>query len=233
MAAALQRRSLRAMPRVLLVAASAWNAAVYRVRQSPATFLLLAVISVTSLVLDVSADHAARTVLHHFSSNLAHLEQGRFGTLIASAFWLEDSTELVPWTLLFFLVVAPAESWLGTGRWLLVFLIGHVGATLATVGGLWMAIDLGIASQRLAHSVDVGVSYGFFAVAAVLTYRLPRRWRPWYVMLLLIYPAWSTGANLTFTDFGHLVALAIGFALYPLARPRLANPAPDADVRAA
>lgn len=221
MAAAAQHRSPRTMPRFLLFAGSAWNAAAYRVRQSPATFLLLAVIALTSLVLDVSADHAARAVLHHFSSNLAHLEQGRIGTLIASAFWLEDSTELVPWTLLFFLVVAPAESWLGTGRWLLVFLAGHIGATLATLGGLWMAIDFGIASQRLAHSVDVGVSYGFFAVAAVLTYHLPARWRPWYVILLLVYPAWSTAANLTFTDFGHLAALAIGFALYPLARPRL------------
>lgn len=222
MAAIVERPPLHPLLRLLSVAGAAWATAVTWVRRSPATFLLLAVISATSLVLDLSAEHAARTVLHHFSSNLAHLENGRIGTLVASAFWLEDSTELVPWTLLFFLVVAPAESWLGTGRWLLVFLIGHVGATLATLGGLWMAIDFGIASQRLAHSVDVGVSYGFFAVAAVLTYRLPSRWRPWYVMLLLIYPAWSLAANLTFTDFGHLAALAIGFALYPLARPRLA-----------
>lgn len=190
-----------------------------QIRRSPATLVLLAAIAITSLVLDLSAAHAARSLLHHFSSNLAHLEQGRVGTLVASAFWLEDSAELVPWTLLFLLVVAPAEAWLGTGRWLLVFAAGHIGATLATLGGVWMAIDLGIASRHLAHSVDVGVSYGFFAVAAVLTYRLPPRWRIWYLALLLVYPVVSTAANHTFTDFGHVAALAIGFALYPLARP--------------
>lgn len=206
--------------RLRLAAAACWRGAVSVVRRSPATFLLLVAISVTSLVLDLAAGHEGPRLLHHFSSNLAHFEDGRFGTLVASAFWLEDATELLPWTLLFFLVAAPAEAWLGTGRWLIVFLAGHVGATLATLAGLWMAIELGIASKRLAHSVDVGVSYGFFAVAAVLTYHLPPRWRPWYIALLVTYPAWSAMTNHTFTDFGHLVALAIGFSLYPLARSR-------------
>ena len=224
MTAVVHPRPLSVRFRPLAGMAVAWAVVAGRVRRSPGTFILLTVITITSLVLDLSAEQAARTVLHHVSSNLAHIEQLRFGTLVASAFWLEDSTEIVPWTLLFFLVVAPAEAWLGTGRWLLVFAAGHIGATLATLGGLWLAIDFGIASRHLAHSVDVGVSYGFFAVAAVLVYRLPARWRLWYVAAVLIYPVWSTVANRGFTDFGHLAALAIGFSLYPLTRPRTRTP---------
>ncbi len=115
------------------------------------------------------------------------------------------------------LAVISATS-LGTGRWLVVFAAGHVGATLATLGGIWIAIETGAASAHLAHSVDVGVSYGFFAVAAILAYRVPRRWRPAYIVAVAAYPVAGTVLFQGFADFGHLLALAIGFALYPLAR---------------
>lgn len=55
-----------------------------------------------------------------------------------------------------------------------------------------------------------------FLVAAVYTYRLPNGWRwPWAVALVVA----GLGAlvlDRNFTDGGHLVALAIGFACYPL-----------------
>ncbi len=191
---------------------------VARIRRSPGTFALLAIISATSLALELVAPHGGHRLLQHVSSNLAHIENLRFGVLVGSAFWLEDTAELFPWLLLFTVVAAPAEAWLGTGRWIVVFAAGHVGATLATLGGIWIAIETGAASAHLAHSVDVGVSYGFFAVAAILAYRVPRRWRPAYIVAVAAYPVAGTVLFQGFADFGHLLALAIGFALYPLAR---------------
>lgn len=184
---------------------------------------MLAFLVSTSLVVRLLFPDLAHGITRHVSSNLHHFQQLRFGTLIGSAFWLADGDELLPWTLLFLVIQAPAEAWLGTWRWIVVFAIGHVGATLATVGGIWMAIQAGVASHQLARSVDVGVSYGFFAVAAILTYRIQRRWRGLYIVALLAYPLASIAVENTFTDDGHLVAICIGWALYPLTKARLPN----------
>jgi len=191
------------------------------VRRSPGTFIMLAILVTTSVVVLLLIPDLAHGITRHVSSNLHHLQQLRFGTLIGSAFWLDDADELLPWTLLFLVVQAPAEAWLGTWRWIIVFAIGHVGATLATVGGVWMAIRWDLASHQLARSADVGVSYGFFAVAAILTYRISVRWRGVYIVGLLAYPLASIAIENTFTDDGHLVAIGIGWALYPLTKARL------------
>ena len=115
-------------------------------------------------------------------------------------------------------MLAPAERWLGTGRWLIAFAAGHVGATLLTATGVWLAIRSGIASHRLEDAVDVGVSYGFAAVAALFTYRLPGRWRWLWAAGLLSYVAAGILLDGSFTSFGHATAVLIGFALYPLTR---------------
>ena len=56
-----------------------------------------------------------------------------------------------------------------------------------------------MASHQLARSVDVGVSYGFFAVAAIFTYRIQRRWRKLCVVALLAWPE-ARCAYLRFSD---------------------------------
>jgi len=65
---------------------------------------------------------------------------------------------------------------------------------------------------------DVGVSYGFFAVAAVLTYRIPRPWRWVWAGTLIGYLSVTAAVEATFTEYGHLCAIGIGFGLYPLTR---------------
>lgn len=120
--------------------------------------------------------------------------------------------------MLFTIVLAPAERWLGTARWALVFAAGHVGATLLTAGGLWAAIKLDAVDESVSRSADVGVSYGFLAVAAVLIYRLPRRLRFPYAAVLGGYLVIALFTRGTFTDGGHPLAVLIGFACYPLAR---------------
>jgi len=198
------------------------------VRGSPATFLYLLVLSVTTWVLLGLTDQTVDSVLSEHSTNLEQLRQNPVRVLIRSAFWA-DGYLLLAWLVLFALILAPAERWLGTARWLIVFVAGHVGATLATAAGLWVLIRWGMASPSLEGVVDVGVSYGFAAVAAVFSYRLasPGRWL-WAGGLLAV----AVGAAVvgrTFTDFGHLAAVMIGFSMYPITRsagvvPRRSGP---------
>ena len=190
------------------------------VRFAPATFVLIGIISVTSYILDQAGPVEARRMLLARSTNLHQLTSLNLDVVLRSAFWLEDASALLPWALLFVLVLAPAERWLGTWRWLVVFLAGHVAATAAIGVAIWVAIAAGLASRHLAHATDVGVSYGFFAVAAIAVYRIPARWRRSYIALLLVLPLYDVIDGVSFTDAGHFVAMAIGFALYPLARAR-------------
>jgi hypothetical protein len=108
-----------------------------------------------------------------------------------------------------------AERQIGSKRLLAVFAIGHIGATLLTFAGIWILLVSGHADWSLANSVDVGVSYGLYAVAAVLTCALSGRHR-WLATATLFA---SVGVPLlvgqSFTDVGHLCAIALGFATYP------------------
>jgi len=177
------------------------------VEHAPATFVYLAIITVTTWVL-VGANSRLE---HHLMHDPVHV-------LIRSAFWLDDYRELALWIVLFLLVLAPAERWLGTARWFATFVAGHVGATLLTALGVWIAIRTGLSSTRLENVVDVGVSYGFCAVAALFTFRLPARWRPWYAGALVAFAVVAIAVDGSFTSYGHLTAMAIGFALFPFSR---------------
>jgi hypothetical protein len=57
--------------------------------------------------------------------NVHHLTHDPVRVLIRSAFWL-SGYELLFWAALFLVVLAPAERWLGTSRWLLAFASGHI-----------------------------------------------------------------------------------------------------------
>ena len=187
------------------------------VRRSPATFLYLAILTVTTWVLVGASSGVVDAMLREQSTNLSHLGSDPIRVLVRSAFWLSNY-ELLFWAVLYVVVLAPAERWLGTGRWLIAFAAGHVGATLLTATGVWLAIRGGIASHHLEDAVDVGVSYGFAAVAALFTYRLSGRWRPIWATGLLCYVSAGILLDGSFTSFGHATAVLIGFALYPLTR---------------
>ena len=188
-------------------------------RGSPATFLYLFVLSVTTWVLLGLTSDVVHAILSEHSTNLDQLRQNPVRVLIRSAFWA-DGYLLLVWVVLFALVLAPAERWLGTARWLVVFVAGHVGATLVTGLGIWLAIRWGIAPKKLEGVIDVGVSYGFAAVAAVFTYRLPSPARWFWAGGLLGVAVGASVFGGTFTDFGHLAAVIIGFSLYPITKAR-------------
>jgi hypothetical protein len=188
------------------------------VRGSPATFIYAGVIFVTTWVVAGLGSTQRDALLRAQSTNLHNLRTHPVDVLFRSAFW-SGSTVFLPFLLLLAAVLAPAEEWLGSFRLILVFALGHVGATLVTA----VAIDHGFFSSTgepgIGRSIDVGVSYGAFCVAAVLTYRLPRsvRW-PYATSLVLVFSLLAFVVGRTFTDFGHFVSVLIGFAAYPFVR---------------
>jgi hypothetical protein len=185
------------------------------VRSAPATFGYLGILVVTSWVLVTASGRLADRLLLEQSTTLHPVR-----VLISSAFWLSGTGSLALWAVLLALVLAPVERRVGSWRMTVVFALGHLGATLLTAAGLWVALRLDAVERSVVNAQDVGASYGFLAVAGVLTYLLEPRVRRPYALGLLLGMAGGAALFHTFTDFGHLLALLIGFACYPLVRGR-------------
>lgn len=192
------------------------SGAVRWVRSAPGTYIYLAVLLATAWVLDSANSKSAHRLVLERSTNLHGLADHPVRALVESAFWVAAPWYALAWGVLFTLVLAPAEHWLGTARWALILAVGHVGATVVTAAGLWLAVRADAVDHSVTHAVDVGASYGFLAVAGALVYRLPRPWRvPVIVGVaagLLLYFAVDRG----YADAGHLIAFGIGLACYPL-----------------
>jgi hypothetical protein len=205
------------------------------VRSAPATYTYLAILFVTTWVLASASARLADRLLLAESTNLHHLARDPVRVLIGSAFWLSGTRDLIIAACVFTVVLAPVERRIGAWRTAGVFAIGHVGATLLTAAGLWAALRFDAIERSVVNARDVGASYGFFAVAAALTYLLRPSLRRPYATLLLGYVALMIVLSGTFTDYGHLVACLLGFACYPLLRNApswIAEPVEDALLRA-
>jgi len=187
------------------------------IRASPGTFSYLVVLSITTLVMVSSSNQVVTLLLREHSTNLHELFTSPMRVLVLSAFWAPNYEFLI-WAILFALVLAPAERWLGTRRWAAAFAAGHILATLGVAWALWLAIRHGYAAKHLENAIDVGVSYGFASVAAVFSYRLPKRWRWIWVAALVVITMTALLVGRSFTDAGHFLAVVIGFACYPLTR---------------
>lgn len=188
------------------------------VRSAPATYGYLAILVVTSWVLASASGRLGDRLLLEQSTNLHQLARDPVRVLISSAFWLSGSGGLLVWAALLTLVLAPVERRLGSWRLGLVFAIGHTGATLLTAAGLWTVLRFDAIERSVVNARDVGASYGLLAVAAALTYCLAPRLRLGYAALLLGSAGAFAAISHTFTDFGHLLSVLLGFACYRLAR---------------
>lgn len=187
------------------------------IRTAPVTSAYLLVLVVTTWVLQTSSSRIANRLLLEQSTNLHHLARDPIRVLVGSAFWLSAGWQLLLWAPLFALVLAQVERRLGSGRTTLVFTAGHVGATLLTAAGLWVALRVDLVEKSVINARDVGPSYGFFAVAALMTAFVDRRLRTAYAAgLVVLVVAWLT-ASQSFTDVGHLLATGLGFACLPVA----------------
>jgi hypothetical protein len=185
------------------------------VRANPATFVYLFTLLVTSSVVSAAGERLADPLLRSQSTNLANLRHHPIHVLFTSAFWLDSGIRPLMLVVPFAVVLAPAERWLGSRRATLVFWLGHVGATAATALLISFELRHGWASQALTHSVDVGFSYGFAAIAGILAYRVPARWRSRYVVGGFVLLGIGVAAGATYSDVGHLMAWTIGLACRP------------------
>jgi hypothetical protein len=188
------------------------------VRRSPATFAYVGILFVTTWVVAGTRPAVSTALLRSQSTNLDNLRTHPVDVLFRSAFWT-GGTSVLPVIATLAVVLAPVEVWLGTARLILVFALGHVGATLVTA----LAISEGFFSSGgqagVERAIDVGISYGTVCVAAVLLHRFPRALGiPLAAALLLAFGLLAFAFGKTFTDFGHFAALLIGFAVYPLVR---------------
>lgn len=193
-------------------------------RSSPGTHVWLAVIAITSLVIALSPAGLEAYLLHRNSSNLHQLSHHPVRALLGSAFWIEDPAGILLYAVLFEVLHAPVERWLGTAKWLFTVATAHIAATLISQQVVLAAIHLHDVPRSMAHVVDIGVSYGLAASAGILTYRLARPWRWFYLAGVLAFFLVPLATDRTYTDLGHAISLAIGLACYPLTRGKPVAP---------
>jgi hypothetical protein len=124
-----------------------------------------------------------------------------------------------PFAIAFVLVLTALERRIGSLRTAGVFLFGHVLATLATEVPVGLAVLAGHLPGSSLHRLDYGVSFGVAAGIGALAGLLPL----WLRLPLLTAFGWMLLQDLlAFTDpmtnWGHLIALAIGIATWPVVR---------------
>ncbi|MGI5378171.1 rhomboid-like protein [Streptomyces sp. CA-251387] len=185
---------------------------------TPFTFAYAAVLAVTSL-LATYADPALVHALHQGSStDVAHLVRTPVLVLLASALWVAGGI-VAPYTLCFLLVLTALERRIGGARTAVVFLTGHVLATLATEGPVGLAVLVGHLPDSSLHRLDYGISFGVATSIGVLA-GLLRPWLRWPVLVLfggLLIQGLLTLAD-PLTGWGHLISLAIGVGMWPVVR---------------
>ncbi|TPG34932.1 rhomboid-like protein [Mycolicibacterium hodleri] len=176
---------------------------------APLTVGWLVVLAVTTRNQRKLSPKGRGRVLRRESTNLRHLRRDPHRVLFTSLLWFDgaDSRPYLPFSVG---LMAPAESRLGSARWLTTGLAAHVGATYVSQSYLRWRIRRSTVSAGLGNSRDVGVSYFMLGIAGRMTGHLGQPWR-------FRSQAAGTGAlvanvavNPTFTELGHLSAFLVG-----------------------
>ena len=183
-------------------------------KSAPGTFTYLFVLIITTWVLQTSSSKVAQQLLLERSTNLHHLVHDPMRVLFGSAFWVSNTGELLFSLVAFGLVVSHVERWIGTARTASVFFLGHLGATLLVAFWIWASLNFTVVKSPTTSARDVGSSYGLAALAALLTYRLPRPRRWIYIGAVMLLIGTMLVLDPTFTNWGHTFAFGIGFLSY-------------------
>ncbi|MFB7662991.1 rhomboid-like protein [Kitasatospora sp. NPDC056138] len=200
-------------------AVRAWRWIRRWVAAAPGTYVWLLLLAVTSFVVARIDPANLHWFLAKRSTNIAQLRSHPLHALIASAVWTAQADFLF-YFVIFHVFHVPAERWLGTLRWLTVALTAHVLATFISEGVIAWGVGQGRLPPKLAHTVDVGVSYALAGVEGVLTYRFAGRWRWAYAGGLLLFYLVPLVRSHTFTDLGHFCAVLIGLGFHGFAAGR-------------
>ncbi|MEW2118064.1 rhomboid-like protein [Streptomyces sp. NPDC005474] len=185
---------------------------------TPFTCAFAAVLLVTSFVSE-HADPALVHTLHQGSStDVAHLVRTPVLVLVASALWVVGGVTS-PYAVVLLFVLTALERRIGGPRTAGVFALGHVLATLATEVPVGLAVLVGALPASSAYRLDYGISFGVAASVGALAGLL----RPWLGWPMLVVFGGALIRDLVeyadpLTNWGHVVALAIGVALWPWVR---------------
>jgi hypothetical protein len=180
--------------------------ALSRIRVTVAYATMLTAVAAALTTLD---PRTQGRIISHASTNLHNLSHGHLGTLFVSAFVIEAGPVYV-WLPGLVCLLAVAELLWRSGRLIVAFAVGHIGATLLVAVGLTAAVELGWLSTDVTRVTDVGMSYGASAVLGALTAAIPRRWRPAWTGWWAAVAVAVIGIGRDFTDVGHGVALMLG-----------------------
>ncbi|WP_239697868.1 rhomboid-like protein [Streptomyces sp. F-1] len=185
---------------------------------TPFTFGYAVVLAVTSLIAALAPPSLVYALYQGSSTDVAHLVRSPAVVLLASALWIAGGV-LSPYSAAFLLVLTALERRVGGARAACVFLAGHVLATLATEVPVGLAVLAGRLPATSLHRLDYGISFGVAASTGALAGLL----RPWLRWPLLAGTAALLLDDLLaytdpMTDWGHLTALAIGTAAWPVVR---------------
>ncbi|WP_372411938.1 rhomboid-like protein [Streptomyces luteireticuli] len=178
------------------------------VRRLPATTGYVALLlAIAAWQATLSTGQQARFI-RHISSNVHHLEVGKWWTLFTSAL-VVDGVPALAGIAAVAAVLGLAEWRWGTARGVGVFLFGHLVATLLTEGAMWL-MRLAHVPGALTRARDVGISYGLVATLACLLALAGERIRRagLTVLTAALTVAWVVDHELA--DAGHLVALGLG-----------------------
>ncbi|MFD5433960.1 rhomboid-like protein [Kitasatospora sp. NPDC127067] len=195
--------------------------AAVRLRLTTAYVLLL---TVTASWL-ASQGHAERArFVRHNSSNIHHMEVGKWWTLFTSGL-VVDGVPSWAGIAAVAVVLGLAEWRWGPARAGAVFVFGHLGATLLTEGAMWVMVTARIPGA-LSRARDVGISYGLVATGACLLALGPRPLRRYGLSALAVALAAAWALDQQLADAGHLVALGLGTLASRTAWLRTRAPAP-------
>ncbi len=160
-------------------------------------------------VLSALGPRVQNRVISHASTNLHNLGHGHLGTLFVSAFVI-GAEPIWVWLPGLMCLLALAELMWRSGRLVVAFAVGHVGATLLVAAGLAAAVEFGWLANDVTRATDVGMSYGATAVLGSLSAAIPPPCRPvwtgWWVAVATAVVA----VNRDFTAVGHALALMLG-----------------------
>lgn len=185
---------------------------------APFTSGYLLVLVATSLFMEYADPATVSAVLRESSTDVAHLGETPLLVLAASALWVVGGLGS-PYVFGFVLVLTALERRIGGWRTAGVFLLGHVVATLGTEIPVGLSVVAGHLPESSLHRLDYGISFGLMASVGALAGLLT----PWLRVLLL----GGVGAMLLrdlfelsspLANWGHLLALLLGVACWPLLR---------------
>ena len=185
---------------------------------TPFTFGYAALLAVTSLFATYASSPLVDALYRASSTDVAHLVREPGEVLVASALWVAGGFTS-PYVACFLLVLTALERRVGGARTAVVFVLGHVLATLVTEGTVGISVLVGDLPGTSLHRLDFGISFGVATSVGALAGLLPP-WLRWPMLTLFAAMLIDDLSAFTdpMTDWGHLISLATGVTTWPLVR---------------